>query len=327
MKPRFVSVERLEAIVIAAVTGRYGYVEPSRVDPAKFRRKAVLRLDMDCQNPFIAELHARYSATHYKRVKPMWVEIWSRCRKCETCRERRAMFWRGRAFTEYQESVRTFFGTLTTTPEYDARMNAELQARLAKDDIDFGRLEIADQFKYRVAYTGLDVTKYIKRLRGDAKARRRPVFRYLLIAEAHDSVKTAGLKRGHPHWHCLFHEVDTRRLLVNPEEFARKPNGELRTDDYGNAYVADDSFLKTEWHHGFSKWLVAGTPQAAVYCTKYLTKEARFRIRASGMYGLRSGQDATVEHDIARGSDATPTTENNEKIDPPLQRSTAKAVA
>ena len=75
MKPRFLSVERLEAIVIAAVTGKYGYIEPSRVRSGAYRRKAVLRLDMDCQNPYIAELHARYSATHYKRVRPMWVEV------------------------------------------------------------------------------------------------------------------------------------------------------------------------------------------------------------------------------------------------------------
>lgn len=253
------------------------------------RRKVQLRLDMDCENPYIAELHARWSASHYKRVKPMWLEVWSRCRKCGPCKERRAMFWRARAFTEYNASWRTIFGTLTTSPEFDAHLDARIQVALSKVGVDFGRLTDIEQFRERVKFGGDEVTKYIKRLRGAARSGRKPEFRYLLIAEAHDSVKTAGAKRNRPHWHVLFHETDQSRPLVLPSEFALDKHGRLRTDPYGNAYVADTGFLKSQWAAGFSRFLHAGTPQAATYVCKYLTKEANHRIRCSFRYGNSTG--------------------------------------
>lgn len=204
------------------------------------------------------------------------------------------MFWRGRAFTEYQKSYRTIFGTLTTSPEFDMRLDAEIQVALAKRGTDFARLPEIEQFRERVKYGGREVTSYLKRLRGSARSSRRLQFSYLLIAEAHNSVKTAGAKRNRPHWHVLFHETDQSRLLVTPDELAIDRRGVVRTDKYGNPYLADTSFLKTHWTVGFSTFLIAGSPQAATYVCKYLTKEASFRIRASFRYGA---SEAVAEAD------------------------------
>jgi hypothetical protein len=283
---KFISVERLEAVAIRALMGGYGKLLHHEDLPGMpARRKVVLRLDMDCESPYISELHARWSGTHGKRVKPMWLEIHSRCRKCPRCKERRAMYWRARAMTEYAHASQTIFGTLTTSPEWDAYLDARIQVELAKRGVDFARLPDIEQFRERVLFGGQEVTKYLKRLRGVARSERRVSFRYLLIAEAHDSAKTSGAKRNRPHWHVLFHETDKERPLVISGELAVTSKGEVRTDKYGNPYLADTAFLKRNWTAGHSTFLIAGSPQAATYCCKYITKDANHRIRSSFRYG------------------------------------------
>lgn len=74
-------------------------------------------------------------------------------------------------------------------------------------------------------------------------------FRYVLVAEKH--------KDGFPHAHMLIHEVDspiTKRTL--------------------------ESF----WNWGFTKFLLAESRHPS-YLTKYLTKSAIARVRASLHYG------------------------------------------
>lgn len=90
-----------------------------------------------------------------------------------------------------------------------------------------------------------ELTKYFKRLR---KAGFK--FRYVVVAEAH--------KDGYPHLHCLIHEVST-------------PIPKRR--------------LQSEWPHGYTTFKLVEDASAVYYVTKYLSKDARTRIRASLKYG------------------------------------------
>lgn len=302
MRKRYIAVERLEAVATAALIGGYGTLETWR-DTGRVRRRVSLSLAMDCENPYKAELFGRYSSQHAKRVKPMSILVEARCRKCARCLERKAMYWRGRAFTEYGKARRTFFGTLTTSPEWDVRLDCHIQVELAKRGVDFARLPEPEKFRERVKYGGAELTTYIKRLRGAARSVRRLDFRYLLIAEQHDSDKTSDAKRGRPHWHALFHEMSEEGSLCLPHELARDKFGNVRTDRYKNPILGDAAFLKREWKAGFSTWILAGTPQAATYCCKYLTKANAYRIRCSGGYGNNEHAEAVASESEAEKLD------------------------
>jgi len=90
-----------------------------------------------------------------------------------------------------------------------------------------------------------ELTKYFKRLRKSGLK-----FRYVLVTEAH--------KDGYPHYHALIHEG-----------FSQIPK----------------SRLQAEWPYGFTQFKLVKDAKAAHYITKYLVKDARTRIRASGKYG------------------------------------------
>ena len=90
-----------------------------------------------------------------------------------------------------------------------------------------------------------ELTKYFKRLRKSGLK-----FRYVLVTEAH--------KDGYPHYHALIHEVS-----------AQIPKSRLQAD----------------WPYGFTTFKLVKDTKAAYYITKYLVKDARTRIRASGKYG------------------------------------------
>lgn len=99
---------------------------------------------------------------------------------------------------------------------------------------------------------GKEVTKFFKRLRKAGH-----VFRYVVVMEAH--------KNGYPHVHLFIHEVST---AIPKRE------------------------MQSQWHLGYSSFkLVDGNDRkAASYVTKYLSKDARHRIRGSIKYG-KSGND------------------------------------
>lgn len=92
-----------------------------------------------------------------------------------------------------------------------------------------------------------EITKYFKRLRKAGYQ-----FRYVLVAEAH--------KDGYPHIHVLIHE--------------------------GSSPIPK-RVLKEQWPYGFTDFrLTERSKAAARYVSKYLSKDARTRIRASQAYGL-----------------------------------------
>ena len=110
--------------------------------------------------------------------------------------------------------------------------------------------EPCDEFRARVVEIGAWITLALKRLRKKTGAR----LRYIVVYERH--------KSGLPHVHLLIHEQDR-----------------------GGVKYADIQYM---WPHGYiSAKLVQGDKQAG-YVTKYLSKDAAARVRASVRYGQRT---------------------------------------
>jgi len=110
--------------------------------------------------------------------------------------------------------------------------------------------EPCDEFRARVVEIGAWLTLALKRLRKKTGAR----LRYVVVYERH--------KTGLPHVHLLIHEQDR-----------------------GGVKYADIQYM---WPHGYiSAKLVADNKQAG-YVTKYLSKDAAARVRASVRYGQRT---------------------------------------
>lgn len=186
---------------------------------------------------------------------PVTIEMQVRCRRCEDCLRRRAAKWWFAAKAETASSARTWFGTLTLSPEWHMRSKLLACERLkVRAGIDFEALAPEDQFKERHAEIGKLITLWLKRVRKQSEA----ALRYLLVAEAH--------KSGLPHYHCLVHETFRDRPV-------RK------------------STLERQWSYGYTAWRLVD-PAAAGYVTKYLSKSALARVRASKGYGTASPDPA-----------------------------------
>lgn len=187
------------------------------------------------------------------------VDLAVRCRKCEACRKARQFHWRMRAEAECQAASRTWFGTLTLTPEHQFRLVLQATSALRRGGTDYSSLSDEDQFKERIKPLIREVQKYFKRLR---KAGCK--FRYLVAIERH--------KSGAPHVHLLVHET---------------------------AEPVRHKQLRDHWSLGFVKFnLVAENErtQAARYVSKYLTK-ALSRMLASSRYGRDTPEsNATQSH-------------------------------
>lgn len=193
------------------------------------------------------ELHARWSSRHKGKVKPLTVLLETKCRNCGWCRDQRRKEWAARARAEYSQSVRTWFCTLTLTPENQFLAKTTARVRLAKQGVDFDELPEVEKFTQVVRVIGEEITRFIKRVRKNSSAK----CRYLLVAEAH--------KSGEPHFHMLVHETSSVPI--------RKLH------------------LKDAWTFGFSKVNLADDVRGAVYLCKYLAKDARSKVRASFRYG------------------------------------------
>lgn len=212
----------------------------------------------------------------YDRGPAHVLEMDVRCRQCIECLKARARHWKLRAQAEIKATEgRTWFGTLTLRPDAHFKAVSRARLRLAAQGIDFDRLDAKEQFSERVREIGPEITLWLKRVRKESGA----LLRYLLVVESH--------KSGLPHFHVLIHEVRADAPVRN------------RT-------------LGSQWLLGFSDFrLVAqGINTAANYVTKYLTKSAISRVRASKGYGQRSLCD--LDHRIDPKGEI-----REEKIDPP----------
>lgn len=190
-----------------------------------------------------------------KRTKiPLTLTMELPCRRCDRCLRRRQMFWALRAKSETEAAPRTWFGTLTFTPEAHSRHGNLCRVRLAKQGVDFDALSFGEQFTERVKEAGREVTLYLKRVRKESGVK----FRYLCVAEYHPG---GGDHHGLPHYHVLLHESSLDQPIRHKT-------------------------LSSQWLAGFEKWRLVAQVSEATYLCKYLGKTTAARVRASGGYGI-----------------------------------------
>lgn len=177
-------------------------------------------------------------------IRHAWVRV--PCRKCDECLKHRRRLWTARAMTETRNALRTWFGTLTVSP--DRRFHAMMLAdRKSCGELD--KMTDLERTRAVAAQLAPEVTRWLKRVRKESGAK----LRYLLVVEPHQD--------GFPHFHMLLHEVTItpvpKRILEAQWSYGFSswrlvPNGEMR--------------------------------QVSYVC-KYLTKSAQTRVRASRHYG------------------------------------------
>ena len=176
-----------------------------------------------------------------------------RCRQCDNCLKARSALWRIRAQAEIERATlvggRSWFGTLTLSPEQHSRVGNACRLAASRNGDDFDLFSEERQFRERHACISREITLYAKRLRKQSGAS----VKFLCVVEAH--------KSGLPHYHMLVHE----QLPVPP---------------------VTHRVLKTQWRVGFSNWKLVTGPAMAGYVTKYLSKSALARVRASKDYGI-----------------------------------------
>lgn len=209
-----------------------------------------------CQNPRSIEVRARPHSDLLRDVgeTSYGLDLEVRCRQCDNCLRSRSRQWALRATSEVSRSARTWFVTLTLSPTQRWRARMEAVARFARTGghpkyPSFESLPPAAQFQAIHAEISREITRYLKRIRKAIEPYR---LRYLLVTERH--------KSGDPHYHLLVHELVRDTIKWSP--------------------------LDSRWRFGFVKAkLVANSVKSARYVTKYLSKSALSRVRASQRYG------------------------------------------
>lgn len=233
----------------------------------------------DCSSPYVVEMIGQQSILFHRldrwnvdtdvdyapewgwtagfrgspRIATAYVSV--RCRRCRECLRARAKLWTARAVDEIAASERTWFVTLTLSPDaqFHYRCVADRAAQVGGSR--WHSLSADEQFKDRVKAINPELTRFIKRVRKNSGAS----LRYLLVSEAH--------KSGDPHFHMLLHE---------------------------HGGTATKRVIEQAWRLGFSKpKLVDNDPKAAVYVCKYLTKSVLARLRSSARYGTAGPRLAT----------------------------------
>lgn len=179
---------------------------------------------------------------------PRHVDLEVRCRKCENCLKARRQHWSMRAKAEIDASQRSWFGTLTLTPEKQFHLVASARSTLRRAGTNWDDLSTDEQFIETCKGLTREVQLYFKRLRKVG-----PAFRYLWTVERH--------KSGAPHVHLLVHE---------------------------HAGPVRHRHLAAAWRWGFVKFNLVAEGQArnaANYVAKYLTKSL-VKLAASKQYGV-----------------------------------------
>lgn len=187
-------------------------------------------------------------------------EIEVPCRQCENCLRRRAAHWRQRAQAEYRNAVRTWFVTLTLSPEQHSLVANACRVEASRNGEDFDAFDPETKFSARHHAISREITLYLKRVRKNAGAQ----IRFCCVAEAH--------KTGLPHYHMLVHEVGSPGVTWKQ--------------------------LSENWRVGFMTAKLVTDSKAASYVTKYLAKSSLARVRASLDYGntsVRHSSNQNVE--------------------------------
>lgn len=226
----------------------------SRLGP----RRGVWDISRGCEDPLPVTKFSRATGlakniANGRRPTMIEIVLLTPCRRCGTCLRKHAWHWSGRAATETERASRTWFGTLTCSPERHFWIDRACSTR----QWDFAGRSQQQQFAERAQVLGIEVTKYLKRIRKNSGCQ----IRYLSVCEIHDGKDTSADMRGRPHIHMLVHE------------YAGQP--------------VQKALLDASWKWGFSRWrLVKGNREAAWYVTKYVSKSMDVRVRASIGYGV-----------------------------------------
>lgn len=204
-----------------------------------------------------AEEGTKYVTVGPGKPAPFYVEIDRPCRRCGHCKKVRANQWTYRAVQEVRAASRTWFCTFTLNPENQLRLTAAARRKCSKSGYDFDGASDAERYSIRCKLLGYEVTKYLKRLRKQSRAR----FKYLVAFEMHDSEETSEEYRQKPHVHMLLHEPDEENVV-------RK------------------KLIQGQWAFGYSTAkLTADDLSPAFYISKYISKALLVRVRASQGYG------------------------------------------
>lgn len=186
-------------------------------------------------------------------LKAMEVSMLAPCRKCKKCLQFRQLKWRERAIYEIGRANRTWWITLTFSPQHLAHVLMEAKTAEHKD---------IEPAAYR------HVQRFLKRLRkylwkhrdrildedGKETGANWAEFRYLGIYER-------GKKHGRSHYHLFLHETGTRPVLKE--------------------------LIERTWVSNVHARLVRSEDarRRASYVTSYATKSFDIRPRASSNYG------------------------------------------
>lgn len=210
-----------------------------------------------CERPYHREIIARPEAGEGVRrvvIEPgktrstLMIEILTPCHQCRPCLLTRQRLWSMRAKAEFDGSLRTWFGTLTLSPESAQYYLNAARWKDIRQGVDFETLPEKEQFALWNTEVQREVTKYLKRVRKESGAK----LRYLCVTEMH--------KSGVPHMHMLVHETEGQGTVKH-------------------------ATLSAQWHVGFERWRLATDKRSATYLCKYLSKSAVARVRASLNYG------------------------------------------
>lgn len=258
MTPRL-TVEQIQTVFVKALLSesfeRHG------------SRRGTWDVSRDCENPVPVSLASRATGEFrnvtkfgVKSVPGIELNLLTPCRRCRVCLAKKARLWTWRAMNELECAERTWFGTLTTSPDTDVWIDHVCSTRKR----DFWMLPQSKKFAEQALVLGTEVTKYLKRIRKNSGCQ----FRYLLVTETHDSRKTSPEKQGRPHMHILLHE------------FAGQP--------------IPKRILDANWHHGHCQFRLTAGSKVAWYVSKYITKASDARVRASLGYGMRLSAEEEI---------------------------------
>lgn len=206
-----------------------------------------------CEDPLDMSLMTGEGAT--TPIGPS-LRLLVRCRKCASCRKARSAFWKNRAIAEIERSPRSWFVTLTVSPEH--RVKAVYSAGRGLHQAGITNPCEETLFAARLKALQPEVTKALKRLRKAAP------FRYFLVWEAHQD--------GFPHAHILLHEKKLGDVT------ARRIKACWRLG-FVDVKVVDQTTRE-------------GSHKPAAYVCKYISKGALTRIRSSLHYGNMPGRTA-----------------------------------
>ncbi|MEM2002799.1 MAG: hypothetical protein QXT77_09160, partial [Candidatus Methanomethylicaceae archaeon] len=103
-----------------------------------------------CENPHRVE--RRYS--NGKGTGSLYLDLDVRCRRCPSCLRYRAFVWKERAVSELRLSARTWFTTLTLSPDHQYRVIAEAEQHARSRGVRWAELADDQRLSRRHAVIG-----------------------------------------------------------------------------------------------------------------------------------------------------------------------------